>query len=44
VESSKNKKEEIPDPLLMEILDERLSKKDCELMGFILDGYPMNIA
>jgi len=33
----------VPDDLTLEILKERLSKPDCE-NGFILDGYPRNIA
>jgi adenylate kinase len=28
----------------MEIIDERISKKDCQMQGYILDGYPMNIS
>ena len=31
----------VPDNLLLEIIKERVSEKDCE-NGFILDGYPRN--
>ena len=31
----------VPDNLLLEIINERVSEKDCE-NGFILDGYPRN--
>jgi adenylate kinase len=31
----------VPDNLLLEIINERVSQKDCE-NGFILDGYPRN--
>lgn len=32
----------IPDDLVLEILNERISKDDCE-KGFILDGFPRNL-
>ncbi len=33
----------VPDDLVLQLLRERLSQKDCE-NGFILDGYPRNLA
>lgn len=38
-----NKGNLVPDNLTLEILKERFSKPDCK-NGFILDGYPRNIA
>lgn len=38
-----NKGNLVPDSLTLEIIKERLSKPDCK-RGFILDGYPRNIA
>jgi adenylate kinase len=33
----------VPDNLVLELLKERINKKDCE-NGFILDGYPRNLS
>lgn len=42
IDSYINKGNMIPNELMLEILKERLSKKDCE-KGYILEGYPRNI-
>ncbi len=43
VDSYINKGQLIPDELMIELLKQRISKPDCK-NGFILDGFPRNIA
>lgn len=33
----------VPDEIIMTLLNERLSKNDCVIQGFILDGFPKNL-
>lgn len=35
--------EMLPDDMIIDIVSERLSKTDCRINGWILDGCPMNI-
>jgi adenylate kinase len=43
VEAFMKKGELVPDKVIMELVHERLSQKDCK-KGFILDGFPRTIA
>lgn len=33
---------EIPDDILIRVIDQRLSQSDCRVNGWVLDGFPQN--
>jgi len=33
----------LPDDMIIDLVSDRLSKADCRINGWILDGCPMNI-
>jgi adenylate kinase len=37
------KGELIPDEIIIGLLNERLNQSDCQICGFVLDGYPKNL-
>lgn len=37
-----SKNESIPDDIIIDLVSDRLSKADCRINGWILDGCPMN--
>ena len=34
--------EQVDNFLIEKLIDERISQKDCRMMGFVLEGYPKN--
>lgn len=43
VQEFTNREENIPDNILIDLIEERINKKDCQMQGFILDGFPNNL-
>lgn len=35
---------DIPDDVLLRIIDERINQSDCRVNGWVLDGFPQNEA
>jgi adenylate kinase family enzyme len=43
VQEFTNREENIPDNILIDLIEERINRKDCQMQGFILDGFPNNL-
>jgi adenylate kinase len=37
------REEDVPDNILIDLVEERINRKDCQMQGFILDGFPNNL-